>query len=198
MSTQQDTEAAEATRQRIVAVARELIVERGYDGASTAEILRRAGVSRGGLYHHFAGKAELLAAVLDAVERDFVVRLAAVVADAPDPVSALEIGTRWYLDECLRSTEIQRAGLVEGREALGWEAWRAVVAPYGLTMLSEALAEGMEQGLIERADPGALAHLILAALHEASAIILTAEDRQAERERTGQAVEMLLAGLRTR
>ncbi len=187
-----------ATRARIVAVARELVAEHGYAALSTTEVMRRAGVSRGGLYHHFAGKAELLAAVLEALELDVVAQLAAVVADAPDWFTALETGIHWYLDECMRSTELQRAGLVEGRKALGWEAWREVVAPHGLSLLSGGLAAAMDEDAMRRADPDALAHLVLAALHEATALILSAEDRAAARERAGQALGVLVDGLRVR
>src|SRR5271165_6020569 len=103
------------------------------DRLCTADVLDRAGVSRGGLYHHFRGKDQLMAAVLEAVERDVIVRLAAAVSEQPDPFSALRTGTQWYLDECMRSKELQRVGLLEGRKALGWEVWRETVTPYGLT-----------------------------------------------------------------
>src|ERR1700688_1739426 len=105
---EQTSERAGVTRERIVQAARELVIEHGYAGVSTGQVLQRAGVSRGGLYHHFSGKQELMGAVLEAVEIDFTGRLAAVVADAPDPFAALQIGTQWYLDECLSSKEIQR------------------------------------------------------------------------------------------
>ncbi len=202
MSTQPDIrkgqERSAATRRRIVQVARELVAEQGYARLSTTEVMRRAGVSRGGLYHHFAGKAELLAAVLEALELDVVEQLAVVVAGAPDQFAALETGIQWYLDECLRSTELQRVGLVEGRKALGWEAWREVVAPHGLSMLSAALAAAIDEGKMQQVDPDTLAHLILAALHEATALILGAADRAAERQRAGQAMAKLLDGLRVR
>lgn len=187
--------AGESTRRRIVQAARELIVERGYAELSTAEVLERAGVSRGGLYHHFAGKQELIAAVLEAVEQDFVVRLAGVVVDAPDPLSALRLGAQWYLDECVNSREMQRVGLVEGRKALGWEAWRKTIDPYGVSMLAATLEAAMEEGRLVRAAPRQLAYLLVAALHEAAALILAAEDREAERVRAGETIEALIGGL---
>ena len=192
------SERAEATRERIVQAARELVIEHGYDGVSTGQVLQSAGVSRGGLYHHFAGKQELMAAVLEAVETDFAQRLAAAVAEAPDPFTALETGVQWYLDECLRSKELQRIGLYEGRKALGWEAWRETIAPYGLQMLADGLNAAIEAGQLEQTDPLALAHMILALLHEAVTMTLTAPDPPAERARTGQAVATIIAGLRRR
>jgi AcrR family transcriptional regulator len=190
------SERAEATRERIVQAARELVVEHGYDGVSTGQVMQLAGVSRGGLYHHFAGKQELMAAVLQAVESDFTQRLTAAVADAADPFTALETGVQWYLDECFHSKELQRVGLYEGRKALGWEAWRETIAPYGLQMLAAGLGAAIEAGQLEHADPLALAHMILALLHEAVMMNLTAPDPLAERARTGQAVATIIAGLR--
>ena len=47
-----------------------MFAERGYDGAGVAEIARRAGVTTGAIYSRFRGKAELLAAALDARTAD--------------------------------------------------------------------------------------------------------------------------------
>jgi len=47
----------EDTRQRILDVASELFVERGYDATSLREIAERLGVTKAALYYHFASKA---------------------------------------------------------------------------------------------------------------------------------------------
>lgn len=53
------------TRERIVEAARELFWSRGYEATSVADILDRAEVHSGSLYHYFRGKQDLLLAVLD-------------------------------------------------------------------------------------------------------------------------------------
>lgn len=191
-------ERSDATRAKIVQAARELVVERGYDAVSTRDVLERSGVSRGALYHHFEGKTELFAAVVDALERDFIVRLTAAVANEPDPFSMLSAGVQWYLDEALRSTELQRIGLLEGRNALGWDTWRATITPHGFAVLVETLDAAIDAGQIRPSNPTVLAHLLLAMLHEACALILSASDQEAERANTGQTVATLLEGLRER
>jgi TetR/AcrR family transcriptional repressor of nem operon len=55
-----------STRERLVRSAMALFWEKGYDSTSVADILGRAGVNSGSLYHFFPGKQDLLLAVLDA------------------------------------------------------------------------------------------------------------------------------------
>jgi AcrR family transcriptional regulator len=47
-------------RSRVLDAAVELFADQGYDGTSVAQVLARAGVAKGGFYHHFASKEELL------------------------------------------------------------------------------------------------------------------------------------------
>lgn len=54
------------TRTRIVQSAMELLRDKGYGSTSIADILDRAGVNSGSLYHFFPGKQDLLIAVLEA------------------------------------------------------------------------------------------------------------------------------------
>lgn len=59
------TPAGAATRQRIVVAAMQLFWEKGYQSTSVADLLQRAGVHSGSLYHYFPGKQDVLIAVLD-------------------------------------------------------------------------------------------------------------------------------------
>src|ERR1700722_12367931 len=56
-----------ARRAQLVECAIDAIAELGYINASMAEIARRAGVSKGVISYHFAGKRELIEQVVDAV-----------------------------------------------------------------------------------------------------------------------------------
>lgn len=55
---------AEARRAQLIAVAREVFVEDGYDGAGMEAIATRAGVTKPVLYQHFESKKELYLALL--------------------------------------------------------------------------------------------------------------------------------------
>jgi AcrR family transcriptional regulator len=62
-------ERSKATVSAILEAAAQVLVERGFDGASTNLIARRAGVSIGSLYQYFPNKESLVAAL---IERHFV------------------------------------------------------------------------------------------------------------------------------
>src|SRR5271156_1250658 len=57
-------QSVEATRERILAVALELIAEKGFAATSTREISERLGFSKAALYYHFRTKDQLLSALL--------------------------------------------------------------------------------------------------------------------------------------
>ena len=56
------------TRRALVLAARRLFAEHGYAAVGTERIAAEAGVTRGALYHQFADKVELFAAVMETVE----------------------------------------------------------------------------------------------------------------------------------
>lgn len=52
--------AASDARERILGSAVDLFAEHGYDGTSVNQVIARAGVAKGGFYHHFPSKEALL------------------------------------------------------------------------------------------------------------------------------------------
>lgn len=58
-------ERAVRTRRAILEAAAAVFDERGYEAATIADILARAGVTKGALYFHFSSKQELAQGVLD-------------------------------------------------------------------------------------------------------------------------------------
>ena len=78
------------------------------------------GVTRGALYHHFADKTELFAAVLEKVEGEMAVRMAETIAAAgeTDPVEIMRLGSAFWLDACA-DPEVQRILLMDAPAVLG-------------------------------------------------------------------------------
>ena len=78
------------TRDRLIEAARELFYVHGYEATSVAEILDRADVNSGSMYHYFSGKEELLLAVLETY-KDLLkpVLIDPILANEADPIERI-------------------------------------------------------------------------------------------------------------
>jgi TetR/AcrR family transcriptional repressor of nem operon len=77
---------ARDTRDRILSAAARLFDERGFDGTSIADLLELAGVNSGSLYHFFASKEVLAAAVVERCADRVRDLLEIVEAASSDPI----------------------------------------------------------------------------------------------------------------
>src|ERR1700748_2172998 len=85
-----------ATRGQLIEVATRLFAEHGYEDTSIEAVLSAAGVSRGALYHHFAGKEALFEAVVAEGSLRVHPQLTESLAGCTDPVDALRTAaTEW-------------------------------------------------------------------------------------------------------
>ena len=72
---------AEIRRSEIIDVATELFATRGYSSTTMNDILEAAGITKGGLYHHFASKDEVFAACVDRLAAGLATRFVTVLED---------------------------------------------------------------------------------------------------------------------
>jgi AcrR family transcriptional regulator len=186
---------SQATRDRLVAAARDLFGRRGFAAVGTEEIVRAAGVTRGALYHQFRDKEDLFAAVFEAVEADTTERVAAAAfAEATEPLAALRAGARRFLAECT-APEVERIVLLDAPAVLGWERWREIGLRHGLGLVVGALQAGMNAGAIARQPVVPLAHLLIGALDEGAMYVARAEDRDAARAEVEGILDRMLDAL---
>ena len=189
-------EQSELTRGALLRAARELFTDRGYAATATEDIVQRAGVTRGALYHHFRHKEELFQAVFEDAERGLVetVRIAVDSAQT-DPWRGFLVGCQAFLDACLEPA-VQRIVLLDAPSVLGWETWRRIDAEYGVGLLRQSLQAAMDAEEIDLLPVDPLAHILLGSLTEAAMVIARAEDRQSARTEVGAVVDRLLQGLK--
>ena len=188
---------SELTRGVLLQGARALFTEKGYANTATEDIVQRAGVTRGALYHHFRDKKELFQAVFEDAERELVETVRAAVASAQtDPWQGFLVGCQVFLDACLEPA-VQRIVLIDAPSALGWDTWHRVEAEYGLGLIRQSLQAAMDAGEVARLPVEPFAHLLLGALNEAAMVIARAEDVQSTRAEVGAVVDRLLKGLKT-
>ncbi|WP_436772500.1 TetR/AcrR family transcriptional regulator [Yinghuangia sp. YIM S09857] len=189
------------TRDALVTAARELFAERGYTGTGTEEIVARARVTRGALYHHFRDKKALFRAVMDSVAAEAAEALVSHelrhAQERPDePWDQLRHGFQSFLDVCTTG-DFQRIVLIDGPAVLGQDVWDTLVAEHGHGLLAEWLRKAMANGEIDELPVAPLARLLAALISEASLYTARADDPDIARREAGAVVDRVLAGLRS-
>ena len=187
-------EQSQATREALVQVARELFAEQGFSGTATEEIVERAGVTRGALYHQFRDKRDLFLAVMEAVQGELSTRLLEATATVESPLGKLRAGFAEYLDASM-DPRVARIALTEARAVLGWEEWRRIETENGYAMTFAMLEAAIQAGEIPAQPAGPLAHLLLGAANEAAFLIAGADDPSRTRAEMGEALDRLMRSL---
>jgi AcrR family transcriptional regulator len=180
-----------ATRGQLIEVATGLFAEHGYEGTSIEAVLTAAGVSRGALYHHFAGKEALFTAVLEAISDRVTAEVTEAISGCTDPVDALHTGALGWID-LAGDPVIQRIMLVDAPSVLGWERWRAMDEGRTVGAMRAMLQAVSDTGRLPQQLVGPFAHMILAALDEAALVVARAPESRAAVAESRHAVEELL------
>lgn len=171
--------------------ARKLFAQKGYTGANTNELVERARVTKGALYHHFANKKELYQAVVEDMEQELVERIEAAGAGRA-PWARLSAMCSAYVDAC-REPALARMLVLEAPAVLGWKTWCNLEQRYEVAAFARCLKE--IDGLNEPAET--LAQVILGALTTGARVIATAPDPEAARAQVRQTIDRLISGLRS-
>jgi AcrR family transcriptional regulator len=181
-----------ATREALIGAARALFVEKGYAETATPEIVKKAGVTRGALYHHFDDKAALFLAVVraeyEAVERDIT---ESATREPKDAIDALMLGSRAYM-EAMRAPGRVRLLLLDGPAILGRLTLDAIDRETSADSLRLGLQAAMEAGAIRKL-PLAPLTAQLSAMFERAALGVAEGDEEAEHL---EVMEALLTSLR--
>ena len=189
-------EQGDATREALIAAARDLFGTQGYAATSLDEVVRCAGVTKGALYHHFAGKQQLFLAVFEAVKKELS-REVFPVEIANDDVWRDLIGRCRSFIEKHTDPRVQRIVLIDARSVLSWDDWRKIDSDYGVVMLRAGLRRAVHRGLIAPLPLHSLAAMLAGALTEACLLVSNAEDRIVAIEEAVVIVERFLRGLRS-
>ncbi len=189
---------SEATRAKLIEVARELFTEHGFDKTALDLVAERAGVTKGGLYHHFRNKRELFQAVFEQIEQELCdATVVAALGAGNDVWESLRAGVRGFLEAAL-DPSAQRIVMIEGPTVLGWELWKEIDERYGYGLVRGSLDGAMAAGVLEQRPVDPLARLFLAAISEAAVQIARAPDTAQAMEDMYSALMATLEGFRTR
>ena len=160
------------TRTWLIETATVLFGQRGYAETPLEDVVRRAGLTRGAVYHHFKDKQALLEAVVDQlllnvvneVERRTLVR--AVERGRERESDAIE----FFLEE-LCDGATHRILSVDGPAVLGRERFGELLGARLLSPLRHAVVRAAERGAVQADLIPAVTHLLFGAVQEAALLI---------------------------
>ncbi|WP_254912888.1 TetR/AcrR family transcriptional regulator [Novosphingobium sp. B 225] len=185
------------TRDAILREAELLFGSEGFDATTVDMIALRAGVAKGAVYHHFAGKREIFEAVFENAAADLAGSLAGQAAHPAPIIDALVASTRAFFVACSNPAVMQII-LKDAPTVLGYERWKQLDGKYFAGMVTAGLAAAMEQGAIAPQPLEPLSHLMLAAMQSAAIDCASSEDFSTAAEAYLTSLEALLRGLAKR
>lgn len=168
------------TRGALLNAARALFAARGYAATATDDVVQRAGVTRGALYHHFANKRDLFRAVVEQIEEEIDHQMRDAADSGGGVWECIVRGIDAFFDACA-TADVRQILLMDGPSVLGWETWHAIDARYALAQIEESLAGLVEADNRLPASPQSLALLLYGATLEAAMYLAHAEDAPAAR-----------------
>ena len=171
-------EQSRETQERLIRVATELFAEKGYAATATEDLVARAGVTRGALYHQYVDKRDLFRAVFESVEQQLGMRMAQAAAAATDPEEMYRLGTRAFLEAACEPA-IRRIVLLEGPTVLGREEWRRIDSQYAFSLVRAVWEANMAAGNVPPLPLDALTEVMLGALNAAGLAVAAAPDPKA-------------------
>ena len=173
----------DATRESLIRAAFEEIHRNGFRSASMDNILAKAGVTKGALYHHFDSKNALgYAVVEEVVQRWILERWLQPLEEAPDPIQALMDVLRHLGDkmipavvECgcpLNNLAQEMSPVDEGFRQRIYRVYQLWIQG-----LAEAFRRGQQKGFVRTdIDPTKTAMFITASLEGAVGMAKSAQD----------------------
>ncbi|MDV9169449.1 TetR/AcrR family transcriptional regulator [Streptomyces sp. W16] len=162
MSVQERKERERAGRERLIlATARELAEQHGWDAVTTRRLAERIEYSQPVLYSHFRGKREIIGAVALQGATEMAAELRAATSAADGPRARVTALARAYLDFAQRNPAVYDAMFqLDGGLAFAQED-----TPEPLKDAFAALLENLGEVAGDGVHPGVFTELFWAALH---------------------------------
>ena len=197
-------EEAAVTREQLLKKALNVFSKKGYTATTLQDIAQEADVTRGAIYHHFGGKAELY----NTLVREYADRGNQIMGQAvSEGGTLLDILRRVFIRQlqvieenremrALMELYLFKTGSVpeleEGRQ-------QQIEAGVGLVqMLSAIMSQGIEQGLLRSdANPTEMARAYVAFQNGLINLWLTTPEQFSLKDSAESFAEILIAGIQT-
>lgn len=155
----------DARRSEVLDCAQALFFERGYERTTISDIIDKAGVSKGGFYHHFSSKEQLLEVLAARLAQEAVVRIKDVLEDS-------EFGALARLNAFLarsRQMKVEDAPRIRAmfdivfrpENLVLYHRLNAAVIGVMVPVLTCIVAQGKMEGVFDVPDPQVAAEIVL-------------------------------------
>jgi AcrR family transcriptional regulator len=186
---------AQATRELLVQTARAVFTDHGYAATSMDEIVQRAGVAKGSLYHHFDSKEAIFRAVYDAVQVEVIEGVLGAAMTAGEPWAAVRAGLAAFLDACLEPS-FRRIVVLDSVSVFQHEAIEGGAEPGELPILRTVITPLVGAEFLPGVATEPLAHVALGGLYGAALYIARAPDPGLARVEVNAVLDSIVDGLR--
>jgi len=188
-------EYSSTTRKALLRSASALFAERGYAGTSLDEVASAARVTKGALYHHFAGKLDLFQAVFDECEAGAVKRITADVRRKKDPWEKALTAVSSFLEVC-QEPAYRRIVMQEGPVALGFDRWRESEERSTYGLVHDIVRRVLRQYRLAGSLLDTFTRIFYGAMSSAAIAVSEAEDAETASREVATVISLMLAGLR--
>jgi len=162
------------TKRRLLAAGLELFTGKGFAGASTREIVERAGVTKPVLYYHFSSKEDLYRVLIEEDFARFNRALEEIAARPGTPPEKLARLADYNLEYCRRHPQEVKLTLMAfyRGDTFAPEVDIVALARSSIEIIAGIFREGISAGIFRKADPMKLSLFLMSVLHGQMMVII--------------------------
>ena len=176
---------AEERKNEILDVAEELFAEKGFDNASTNDIINRIGIARGTLYHHFTSKEEILDAIVERMTGKAVLDAGRIIGKKEVPILNRLTGAIRALNIDSDFGNMMLEQLHKPQNALLHQKMQENLLKNVVPLFAGLIEEGIKEGIFDTKYPAEAAEMIM--IYSNTAFDELADLKPAEKEMKGRA-----------
>jgi len=186
-----------STRRALVDTAEKLFTENGYAATSLDTIVAGTRVTKGALYHHFSGKADLFQAVFERVEERASKSIKKALRSKKNPWDKGAVGLRAFL-QVVQSPAYRRIVMQEGPAVMGYTRFREQEERKTFDLIAEIVGAVMEESKVEFDQPmlDTFTQIFFGAMSAAGESVSESADPATASARVETAMAFIMAGLR--
>lgn len=188
-------EETDHTIDTLIEISAELFSIKGYASVSLDEIVDKAGLTRGAVYHHFKNKKGLFSAVFRYAQESISEQINRVDDQTDDLWEQLIKGCKLFVKATSQSS-VCRIILIDGPAVLGWQTFRKVDQDNAMRLLQNQIVLMQKQGIFRIMPTEVVTHVLSGAMNEAAIWVAEQDNREKALDEAMIAIERMVEGFK--